>query len=378
MKLSIGFLFLVVAFESLGLPYGRNVAFYFTLLISLILFVTNIHRNRNIQFPKKIFILFAIFFAFSLASVLTSVNVGKSVGYFIFYVCSFIILLYTYNNREKLEKIIIFLILTFSTIFSIYSLALTSFLVKVLPGLLPVHGYQLVFSRFGSHNHLGDFLILALTACFYYILQSKKHLIFPVLLIFFFLPYFLFSFSRSAYISLLVTLVVMIVVFIKNHSLKLTFASTSVLLFTFILSLLFFFSTNTPLARQGVFKETNDVLVKKNDLRHKSLLGGRPQILTQGLSYILERPLLGAGPGNFIYASQKLRNGSYTETAHNIFVDILVENGIPAGVVFLLIIIEFFRRSDKKLPFFLFFSFIKIFSSPEPFSIIISGGKIFR
>ena len=95
------------------------------------------------------------------------------------------------------------------------------------------------------------------------------------------------------------------------------------------------------------------MLVKKNDLRHKSLLGGRPQILTQGLSYILERPLLGAGPGNFIYASQKLRNGSYTETAHNIFVDILVENGIPAGVVFLLIIIEFFRRSDKKLPFFL-------------------------
>lgn len=51
---------------------------------------------------------------------------------------------------------------------------------------IPFDGYQLVFSRFGSHNHLGDFLVLPMLISLYFLFKKgqKKYL----------LPLVLFSF----------------------------------------------------------------------------------------------------------------------------------------------------------------------------------------
>ena len=103
------------------------------------------------------------------------------------------------------------------------------------------------------------------------------------------------------------------------------------------------------------------LVVQRNELLNRNdLWKARSEYLNQTMLSILERPLLGVGPGNFVYASKKYTKPteSWTETAHNIFLEIFVENGIPAGIVFVLIMFQIFRQSERSLFFYLALSML--------------------
>jgi len=339
---------LALFLEGIGFPYDRKLPLYLIIVLPLILFSFN--RIKHIEIPKYLGILYSVFVCFSFIATVLSVDLNKSFEFLLFYIALGLIFIYVYNNRKVIEQFIIPFILAFATFFTVYSIILPS-LINQFSFLEPQFGYQMVFSRFGSHNHLGDFLLLPLVICFYYLLtKGQKYLIRATLAILLFLPYFLFSYSRSAYISFVIVLALMLFQLIRKVS---KFSPSRAILVIFVLGVatLFMFSV----VRTEDDNNITTVLTQKHDLSYKAPEGRRIDYVRQGMLSVAEKPLFGVGPGNFGYASKKyLQNEEYwTETAHNIFLEILVENGIPAGIVFILIIFELLRRSKKNLFFYL-------------------------
>ena len=254
-----------------------------------------------------------------------------------------------------------------SVIFCSYSLLLLN-LPEGLGFPMPDNGYQFVFSKFGSHNHLGDFLMLPLIISIYYLIKTNKKIY--LLSLSFFTPFFILSYSRSAYLSLILTLVVMI--FFLTNKFKI---SKITILLSFILILLassFFFITVKEARKISIVKEANHFLFENLNLRWKNYDGQRLEYLNQAVSSIKEKPLFGLGPGNFIYASKEYGSKrAITHSSHNIFLDILTENGILAGVIFLTIIFLclYLALRHQNLFSFLFIAQIINFQTDYTFTI---------
>jgi hypothetical protein len=71
--------------------------------------------------------------------------------------------------------------------------------------------------------------------------------------------------------------------------------------------------------------------------------------LSYGLNSIVQSPLVGVGPGNFLYASMRYKPefNTATDSSHNIFFDIFTENGKVAGLIFAAILILVFSRGKS-------------------------------
>ena len=368
-KLTIIFLILLAgtfALEGVGVRGGWILLSFFLIVLSL---------REKIKGPRTISSMFVVFLAASFLSFPFSTNLVNSIVFLVLYASCFFAFLYTYNNKETIKRFIPPLIFTLSFLFSLYSLLTINYSLFPTPG----HGYQFVASRFGSHNHLADFLLLPLIICFYYLFsgrtknspaQSLLTIIYSLLTILF-LPYFLFSYSRSAYLSLMIVLAVMTWGFVKSKTFKPALTSLGLFILTITLSVLFLFSTSEYFARSGVFTTTNETLNRQNNLSYKTPFGGRGEYVREALFSILERPLLGVGPGNFVVASKEFNPiaGLWTESAHNIFLDITAENGVIAGVVFILLIAELLGRSKKNVFFYMALAMLLNFQTDYTYRI---------
>ncbi len=359
--------------EGSGLPAGREVA-YLIIILSSPLFL--LARRRPTKLPARITPMITLFLVLSFISILFSQNVKTSILLFLFYISCFSVFVFAYSIRNELKKFMPTFLLIFGFIFSIYSLVV-SFFASRIPQIVPHEGYQLVYSYTSSHNHLGDYLLLPLIVCFYYLFSNrpkspKNNLLSIIynLCILFFLPYFLFSYSRSAYVALTGVLLIMLINFYRTRMMKISSARIGITLIVLVLSGLFMFSV----VRSGTntrFSQVTKVLVEKNALSFKDPYGSRIDYLREGILSAIEKPLFGVGPGNFYLASIKYTKvpGLWTHTAHNIFLEILVENGILAGAVFVLIIFELLRRSEKNLFFFLALALLLNFQTDYTYRI---------
>lgn len=78
----------------------------------------------------------------------------------------------------------------------------------------------------------------------------------------------------------------------------------------------------------------------------------RLHLLTESIWMTLKHPLLGVGPGNFsvveneVAQSKGYRRGSWHET-HNMYTQISSENGIPAGIIFVSILVLSLKASGR-------------------------------
>ncbi|OGH16154.1 MAG: hypothetical protein A3C30_02825 [Candidatus Levybacteria bacterium RIFCSPHIGHO2_02_FULL_40_18] len=347
---------LAVFLEGIGIPYDRKIPLYLLLSLPYVLFILN--RKWKIELPRTLKILFGGFLFFSLVSTLLSPNVRTSIEYLFLYTSAFLFFVYIINNKEQIERFMLPLIFAFSALFVIYSLALPA-LIRTFPFLEPQFGYQVVFSKFFSHNHLGDFLLLPLVMLFYYLLSNRnstnnRSIIYYLLSIILFLPYFLFSFSRSAYLALFLTLVLMVAGLVRTKMFKFSLPAVILLVFSLLLPLLFIFSV-VQRYDYSLSSRISYLLTNRYGLEYKEESGNRLEYLSQSFLSIRKNPLFGTGPGNFIEASNKFK-GNYstpTETAHNVFLEMLVENGVLAGIVFVFLIFELLRRSQRNVYFYM-------------------------
>lgn len=331
--------------EGLGLPYGHELSFILILIIPAVLFFTTTKSGETTLLPKKLSILFSFFLVISFLSVIFSVNIYKSVEYLALYVSCGLFFIYAYNQKEIISKFTPLLIIILALIFSIYSILLSFFKIASITDT----GLQFVFAKYGSHNHLGDFLILALITLFYFLLNKKNKLI-TLLSILLFLPFFIFSYSRSAYLDLgIIACILFVNIFFKKAQSNFKTVSMA-LLGILILILGFFFFTTTKDFNSTLINRTRNILVQNHQLSNKYFFGERQNYISEALSAIIEKPLFGVGPGNFVYASLKYATpDTITSYTHNIFLNIFAENGIIAGILFLLIIIVVFSSLKLNL-----------------------------
>src|SRR3989344_1613138 len=209
---------LIFALEGLGITYGRLIGQFLIIIFPLVLFALMIANKHKINFPKKLTFLFSLFLIFTLISTIFSLNFANSLLYLLIYLSVFLLFLYTNTYKNELAKQILYLIFVISFLLCIFSLIINHFSL-----FTPQNGYQLAFASFRGHNHLGDFLILPLIICLHTLLTKKLSKLLTIryfLLTTFFLPFFLFSYSRSAYLSLVITLTIMIVYLNKEKLLN--------------------------------------------------------------------------------------------------------------------------------------------------------------
>ena len=350
------FLLAAFLFEGLGINNGREVAYYLILLMPFFLFMPQfvINTGKKIIFPLKFSILFFLFIVFSLLSSIFSVNLQNSFQDLFLYIALFLIFIFVFNYRELVKSAVLYLIFALSFIFSIFSLFITYFITQNSLFSIPVdlkgQGYQFIYSV-GGHNHLGDFLLLSLTVLLFWLL-GRRFKMENLLLLLFFIPYFIFSYSRSAYLDLAAT-VIFIVYYLwkENGILKKNFIFY-VLGFTFTVVLaVFLFAVPTDTKKTPFLNSINSILQEKYDLGGKRFFAYRNYYATEGLFSLANKPLFGVGPGNFEYASQKYLNNpvEFAPTTHNLFFDIFVENGLLAGIFFILLFLQVFHSIIDQL-----------------------------
>lgn len=290
-------------------------------------------------------IYFFLFFIFSLLSLITQRPSSYGIELQIFYFVILLVVLGFAGIESLVRGRLIFLIYLLGYIYCGYSLFI-NFLAPDF--MIPTHGYQFIYSRFNSHNHLGDFLMLPLVVSFYQLFKGRM---INSLHIIIFTPFFLTAYSRSAYLGVVLVLG-MIVWANRSKILANKWVAGFCISFVLVVSVMFFAITNE--AKQvPIFSLVHKNLEEKGDLKYKSIDGRRLQYFEVSLRAFKESPF-GVGTGNYIEASKKFLKYKYkTDTAHNIFLEILVENGIVALIFFALFLYEFFKNSSKNVYYYL-------------------------
>lgn len=352
---------IIILVDGLGILPNRSLIVWPILVLSIATF-TALVWQRKLRFSYFL-ILWAFFLTITGVSTVYSSNFTKSIIYFVVYLSLIPIFLFVNQHKDYFYKKFLVLIALISYLFVLI------FTIFQYINFTPNSGYQFIFPSYGSHNHLGDFLILILLILFYLLLTKtiRKYYLIAILTTILTLPYFLFSFSRSAYISFLASLVLMIFLLIKNKSLELKIPTLVLLTTTIGISILFIFSV---VKTQNSFtNKLHTILIEKN-LGDKEGLSSRNFFAEDAFESIMKKSVLGVGPGNYIDVSRvHTIIGTRSETSHNIFLDIFSENGIVAGVIFILILVELFRKSDKNLIFFLALAMIINFQTDYTYRI---------
>lgn len=333
-------LFLTI-FIAEGLGFERNTFLYIYTCLPAIISLFLLFLKKNIVIPKKLGLVFLAYLIIAFISFLFSVDKQNSFELALFYTSVFLIFIFFYNFKELGKKLITLEIFIGSLIFIVYFIV--TFLFPSLKNLQS-NGYQLTRSFFGLHNHLGDFLGLTII---YFSLINKI----PFVLIL--LPVFILSYSRSAYLSLLITSL---------------FVSVSKSIFSkkFFLILigfcLFFWVSFSISGENSLFQQGLTQFHQSTGVETKSLDSNRFEYLRQSVLGFWESPILGWGSGNFGQVSYKFRQfpSDWTETPHNIFLSVLINNGILGLLPFLVLIYLILKHGNKTMPHYYLFVYLLV------------------
>lgn len=361
------FLFIILLAEGSGIKFGRDVSLFLIILAPAFFFFIN---KEKIYIPKKAGALAGLFLITAAVSAFVSEDLSRSFPHFLFLFSAILLMLYAYNNKDEIKKSLTFTIYSLSGVFT-GILLLKQFLgLSLFP--FASHGYQLTHPFFYSHNHLGDFLVLSVILIVYsFFAQKKRNLgtiwILPAITM------IVFSYSRSAYISLAFPLMFFAFQKLKNKT-RNQVIKIAVPLFLLFTVFIFFLASSIMESRSIPFlNSTHQILVKNAGLfAYKSFFSDRPKYLEQGLRSIINHPLFGVGGDNFFYASRETTKNPFSEivlTSHNIFLDKLAELGVISGGLFITFILLLFLKSDRKSFFLLALAMLINFQTDYTFQI---------
>jgi len=352
------YLFLLVFFLEGVAILNRELVFFLYSLIPAFYYLEKEFKKETIFLPKKIFISYFLFILFSFFSFYFSSDRINTINHLFFYIASFFVLIIAFNEKEKilknLKKILIFLGGGFC-------------LLSLLPKeIFSPTAYQLVFPLYSNHNHLGDFLGIPLIWLFYDWInrKNKKNL----LVFFLFLPFFIFSFSRSAYLDFLI--IAGFIFFKKNN---LNHQKRKIVLSLLIGIFLIFVLTQKEIYQIKFLSNFLPVMAQKLNFEPRSFFSQRPEYFSQGIKGFLDKPFFGWGLGNYIYPSQKYvsQNLSQVSSALNLPLTLLTEVGIFGFFLFLFFVILIIKEINyqERPIYFLFFYLSLNFLTDYTYSI---------
>ncbi|WP_171011285.1 O-antigen ligase family protein [Haloimpatiens lingqiaonensis] len=204
------------------------------------------------------------------------------------------------------------------------------------------------YATIGNRNFLGSYITLFLPInIFLYIKYQKKMYLAWSCILFLCM---LCTFTRSAWLAFVVYSIVLIK-FIKNNKKHLKKCIKIYVVFI-IISLSFNGITQGALFNRqlSIIKDANNVIMEENADRSGS---GRIFIWKRAVKLIPDRPLLGSGPDTFDLVFMK-RFGKecgmnhHYDKAHNEYLQIAVTEGIPALVLYLIIVISIVKGAYSR------------------------------
>jgi len=260
------------------------------------------------------------------------------------YGCVFVFSSFIYM-KPKLQKILIILC------FSITALLFIGHTISPsLFSFLTTDPYQFILRIQNEHNHLGDFAGIAFVAT----LLNPLHWIPTILFLLFTVGIMAVSFSKSAFLGVLVVFFVLAIQ--KKGKYLLGF------LIILLISLITIAIYTKEFSGIPLIQSSQKIMTQTLHLNPKPLLSVRdsyyPQVFRAWKSAPLEQFLFGYGPGNYIYPSVK--TGVTTDLTpaetHNIFLSIFIESGFLSLFWFLIfcIVILFVGLKQKNPSVYLF------------------------
>jgi len=341
--------FLPTVLEGIGIRIYQNLFFLlYYLILPVPLYFYILFTRTPLRLPRKIGVLFLLYlFLTNFSFFFASANKQVSFENLLTSLSFFLLFLFFYSLKDHFKKHALWLIMVLGLFFVVYSLCIPVFKYLHYSFLIPIHEKQTVLAIYGSHNHLGDFLgLVLLILLFSPILKNRLAKSILSLVIFFSM---VLAFSRSAYLAFFV---ILLLFFIQHRNrigrkyLMLGFISLGLLIY------LSFSVGSDNLSKKSSLYPLRQYAEKKLSIIPRDFLSGRDKFTLQALSSIRKNPLLGIGPGNFAVASMKYNTGPgnlfITDSAHNIFLEVAVERGIPALICFLLIVLFFLLQAVKR------------------------------
>ena len=211
--------------------------------------------------------------------------------------------------------------------------------------------YQIrAYSSFANPNMLAQYLVMVapFVICFNFVERRRKLRLFSRISLFLTFAGILFSFSRGAYIALLVLGVALVVINIRRKFAAVSLYIVSVLLFLPEEVITRLFSVRTGISSSSQIAETVigsiDTSIPlngaSNTVAHVSTdasINQRWQMWFQSIGSILERPFFGYGVGTEPSTHVLENVGGSPPHAHNLILQLLLEGGIFALILMSLI-----------------------------------------
>ncbi|MFA6081287.1 MAG: O-antigen ligase family protein [Patescibacteria group bacterium] len=324
--------------------------FYLALSSPFFIFLLVKMEKKKIYLPIKETFFYFLFISFSTVSAFFAIDREMALQGLLTYIVGYPFFIFVFNYQRELMKSFKWFLISIS-IFSCFL-----FLINKIFVLKLFSNWSFFYEGF-FHNELGNFLVLGIIICLYEILFNYKNKLKYAL--FLILPFFILSYSRTAYLSVIVISILFL--FIKNSLFN--FNKKIILLNIILVGVIIFFNTTKEVNK--IFPDPVRNFLEKRLLlpKGKSLTGKRQQHYYYTWLTILERPLFGVGPNNLYFSTIKkqFNDEEATTTAHNLFLDILAENGAFAVISFLFFLTFAFIKMKKDLYYYLFLSLSLVF-----------------
>lgn len=348
--------------------YYQNIIFI--IAISVVAIVFNYKKLKIPKYPLMFFVGYLVFTLISLINNIDSITFGKNNSFLQYglQISLFLFFIIGHSLKDDIKKYFtnyIYIISVISVLFYAFSKYFSHI-------YFPMNYYQMYYFSNKSHNHIGDLAVLPIIISFFYLAKNRLKEVIVIAVFYFFC---LFSYSRSAYLSLTIGLMLMFTQLKFKNSQKYWMFIMCFIMLVFSFVLVRDKSNSTT----ETYKKINRSLTTKLDTNSKKLFSDREKYIKVALYGIKNQPLLGTGINNFIVISKKYQadtsinaniKPNYTiTTSHNMMIDILCESGIFAFIFFILFLGYVFIFSEKKLYFILAISILINFSFDYTFEI---------
>jgi len=226
-------------------------------------------------------------------------------------------------------------------------------------GLADESGFLRIYSIFAHPNALSYFLVIILTLLIYFfiIAENQKIKIFYLVSIILNFILLIFTYSRGAWLALLITLLLLGVLKYRKLLLK------SLVIISFFTILIFSINLFFQNYNSSIFLnfDLSRRIIKSFSSSHNSSISWRIDLWQEMAKTFWKKPFLGYGIGGFEKESLKI-NGLYAGSyeAHNDYLRLAIELGLIGLTVYILLIlitlnkiIKIYKKlEDKNLKIF--------------------------
>lgn len=322
--------FAVVGF----IPLAPTMGLLGMILLTALSYGIRLFRDRSMRFRVTILDYFVVLFGIVLFySTITSYTPGSSMFtllIFIAYMIFYFILVNTVKNRQQLYALAALLVLS-TTVASLYGLYQLKTVGATSDAWVDTTLFEDIKARVGSTfenpNVLGEYLVLVIPAAIAMLWGQKSWISrFATLgLIAIMLACLVYTYSRGAYIGLMLALALFAVLRDRRFVIL---GIIGVLMLPFVL----------PASVINRFASIGNLSDTSSSYRISVWLGSLKLVKDYWLSGIG----LGLEPFKLVYPKYSL-NAAYAHHSHNIYIQLLIENGIAGFLTFLAMMVVYYK-----------------------------------